>query len=208
MRRCLVLAVLLFLNHANAVTLDVGRLPGPSFADGEVSADAALPAGRTDGLRTFRLELTFGATPSNNVQVAFGRDAIPADGALAAEETDFIVGWYCGEWFLRPQGLRERHAFPSSVTNGTRTLTMEIPVSASGEPRSVAFMDGAGAFAFPRLTLAPVPEWLKPSGLSRAAGHLVLCRGPEFGALICESPRPRRDWLPKVILRRVAGGAH
>lgn len=56
---------------AGAVTLDVPRLPAPAFADREVSGDAALPAGRTADLRTFRLELTFDATPSNNVQVAF-----------------------------------------------------------------------------------------------------------------------------------------
>jgi hypothetical protein len=67
------------------------------FADGEVSADAALPAGRTNDLRTFRLEMTFGTTSSNNVQVAFGRDNRPADGCLDAGKTDFIVGWDCGE---------------------------------------------------------------------------------------------------------------
>ena len=77
---------------AFSVTLDVARLPVPSFADREVSGDVALPADRTAGLRTFRLELTFDATPSNNVQVAFGRDILPADGDLAAEETDFIKG--------------------------------------------------------------------------------------------------------------------
>lgn len=146
---------------ASAVTLDVARLPAPSFADREVSEDSALPANRLDQLRTFRLEMTFDATPSNNVQVAFGRDNMPADGALAAEETDFIVGWWCGEWFIRPQGLRERYAFPAAVASGTRTLTMEIPVSALGVPRSVTFKDGAGAFVFPGQPLNPVPAWLR-----------------------------------------------
>ena len=147
---------------AIAVTLDVARLPVPSFADGEVSGDASLPASRTNDLRTFRLEMTFESTPSNNVQVAFGRDTMPADGFLAAEETDFIVGWDCGEWFLRPQGMRERHTFSAAVTNGTRTLSMEIPVSSLGTPRSVAFKDGSGAFAFQGLAVSPVPDWLSP----------------------------------------------
>lgn len=147
---------------AAAVTLDVARLPAPSFADGEVSGDAALPANRLDQLRTFRLEMTFGATPSNNVQVAFGRDDRPEDGALSAEETDCIVGWECGEWFLRPQGLKERYTFPAAVTDGTRTLTMEIPVSSLGAPKSVTFRDGAGVFAFQGMALSPYPAWLKP----------------------------------------------
>ncbi len=161
--RNLIMFVLSFATlSAAAVTLDVARLPEPSFADREVSEDVALPANRLDLLRTFRLEMTFDSTPSNNVQVAFGRDNRPADGALAAEETDFIVGWYCGEWFLRPQGLKERYTFSPAVTNGTRTLTMEIPVSSLGAPKSVTLKDGAGVFAFPGLTLTPVPAWLNP----------------------------------------------
>ena len=160
-RRVLLLAALAAVS-AGAVTLDVARLPGSSFADREVSGDAALPANRFDLLRTFRLEMTFYSTPSNNVQVAFGRDALPADGALAAEETDFIVGWDCGEWFLRPQGLKERHTFSPAVTNGTRTLTASVRVDAQGAPRFVAFRDGAEAFTFPGLALSPFPDWLRP----------------------------------------------
>jgi len=147
---------------AGAVTLDVPRLPAPAFADGESSGDAALPAGRTADLRTFRLELTFDATPSNNVQVAFGRDNLPADGALAAEETGFIIGWECGEWFIRPQGLRERYAFPAAATNGARTLTASIRMTSQGVCQPPVFEDGASAFAFPGLALTPFPGWLKP----------------------------------------------
>jgi len=155
-------ALLLSGLTAGAVTLDVARLPAPSFADGEVSGDAALPSGRTNDLRTFRLEMTFDATPSNNVQVAFGRDNLPADGFLAAEETDCIIGWDCGEWFLRPQGLADRHTFTPGTAEGRRTLTMEIPVSFLGQPKSVAFKDGGIAFTFDGLQTAPFPDWLRP----------------------------------------------
>jgi len=149
---------------AAAVTLDVARLPAPSQADREVSGDAVLPdaTNRMDNLRTFRLEMTFEATPSNNVQVAFGRDNRPADGALAAEETDFIIGWDCGEWFIRPQGLRERYALPAAATNGTHTLTASIRVTSQGVCQPPVFEDGSSAFAFPGLALTPFPGWLKP----------------------------------------------
>ena len=93
---------------APALTLNVPRLPSPAFADREVSGDASIPAGARGNLRRFRLELSFDATPSNNVHAAFGRDAEPLDGALAAEETAFIIGWDGGAWFLRPAGLKER----------------------------------------------------------------------------------------------------
>ena len=147
---------------AAAATLDVPRLPSPVFADREVSGDATLPTGIQDDLRRFRLELSFDATPTNNVQVAFGRDALPADGELAAEETDFIIGWDCGEWFIRPQGLRERHALPAAATNGTHTLTAAIRVTSQGACLPPVFKDGSAAFAFPGLALSPFPGWLKP----------------------------------------------
>ena len=162
MRRCRVFAVLLLSHYAHAVTLDVARLSGPVFADGEVSADAVLPAGRTNDLRTFRLEMTFGSTSSNNVQVAFGRDNLPADGFLAAEETDFIIGWDCGEWFLRPRGLNRRHTFTPQSPSGRRTLTASIRVDAQNAPQSVIFRDGGSAFTFGGLALSPFPDWLNP----------------------------------------------
>lgn len=164
MRKLVLSAVSLSALYAAAITLDVARLPEPSYADQEVSGDAVLPANRTDLLRTFRLDLTFASTPSNNVQVAFGRDTMPADGALAAEETAFIIGLDCGEWFLRPQGLKEWYTFtPSDVqTARTRTLTAVIRVDAQGEPKTVLFSDDAGTFTFQGLTLSPVPQWLRP----------------------------------------------
>ena len=163
MRRIYFFMLSLAAMSAAAVTLDVPRLPGPSFADREASGDAALPEGRTNGtFRVFRLEMTFDATPSNSVQAAFGRDSLPADGCLAAEETDWIVGWDCGEWFIRPRGLTLRYAFPAAVTNGAHTLTASIRVNALGAPLSADFADGTETFAYPGLTLAPVPDWLTP----------------------------------------------
>ena len=55
-------AALLTVVSASAITLDVPRLPAPTFADGEVSGDAAIPANARDNLRRFRLELAFDAT--------------------------------------------------------------------------------------------------------------------------------------------------
>ena len=149
---------------AAAATLDVPRLPSPVFADREVSGDATLPTGIQDDLRRFRLELSFDATPTNNVQVAFGRDAEPLDGALAAEEAAFIIGWDSGEWFLRPAGLKERfvHAPADGQTPRQRNLRAAIRVNTQGTPTAVEFIDDAGAFAFDGLPPAPPPLWLTP----------------------------------------------
>ena len=149
---------------AAAATLDVPRLPSPVFADREVSGDATLPTGIQDDLRRFRLELSFDATPTNNVQVAFGRDAEPLDGALAAEEAAFIIGWDSGEWFLRPAGLKERfvHAPADGQTPRQRNLRAAIRVNTQGTPTAVEFSDDAGAFAFDGLPPVPTPLWLTP----------------------------------------------
>ena len=91
-------AALLMVTSSLAVTLDVPRLPPPAFADREASADTAISESVFRDLRRFRLELAIEATLSNNVQVAFGRDAEPLDGHLAAEETALIICWDSGEW--------------------------------------------------------------------------------------------------------------
>ena len=149
---------------APALTLDVPRLSSPVFADREVSGDAAITANAAENLRRFRLEISFDATPSNNVQIAFGRDAEPLDGALAAEETAFIIGWESGEWFLRPAGLKERfvHAHADGQTPRQRTLRAAIRVNTQGIPTAVDFSDDTGAFSFEGLPLDPPPSWLAP----------------------------------------------
>ena len=183
---------------APALTLDVPRLPPPAFADREASADAAIPGRAARDLRRFRLELSFDATPSNNVQVAFGRDAEPLDGALAAEETAFIIGWESGEWFLRPAGLKERfvHAPADGQTPRQRTLRAAIRVNTQGTPTAVEFSDDTGAFVFERLPLEPLPSWLTPENWN-------LLRVTVRGAAIAEEDVKVR-FLPDgatVILR-------
>jgi hypothetical protein len=161
---------------AGAATLDVPRLPPPETADREVSASSALPAGRLDGLRVFRLELAFDATPSNNVQVSLGRDNAPADGRLDAGETYLAIGWNRGEWFLSPRGLRVRHAAPAASSNGAQRLTAHIRVTSQGVCLPPSFADRDGEIAFGSLETTPFPEWLRPD----AWDHLrVTARGAD-----------------------------
>jgi len=147
---------------AGAATLEVPRLPEPAAADREASASHTLPADSPGGMNTFRLELSFEATPSNNVQVSLGRDAPPADGALDAGETDVTVGWDRGEWFIAPRGLRSRHAVPAATSNGLQKLTAFIRVTATGGCLAPSFADRDGAVVFTGLPAGPLPGWLRP----------------------------------------------
>lgn len=176
----LLYAGVLFLTWSalSAFAVDVPRLPSPAFADREVSGGAALPETPADGQsRTFLLTLSFAATPSNNVEVSLGRDADPADGRLGAAEADLVTGWDCGEWFVRPRGLRERRAFRPAQSGGRRTLTLLVRTDTQGTPQSAVFKDGASAFAFDGLDTAPVPDWLDPRPWNRLR---VTARGADI----------------------------
>jgi hypothetical protein len=196
--RVVVLFAVTLAATAPALTLDVPRLPSPTFADREVSGDAALPGNASANLRRFRLELAFTATPSNNVQIAFGHETTPLDGHLAAEETAFIIGWDSGEWFLRPAGLKERfvHAPADGHMPQRRTLRAAIRANTQGIPTAVEFSDDTGTFAFEGLPLEPLPSWLTPENWN-------LLRVTVRGAAIAEEDAKVR-FLPDgatIILR-------
>ena len=79
-----------------AASFAVPEMPDAEWDDTEVVTNAALPAARADS-RVFAFSLELDATASNNVEVAFGRDA-DHDGVLSRGEADLLVGWDCGEW--------------------------------------------------------------------------------------------------------------
>ena len=85
-----------------AGTVAVADLPKWDRVDTEVSTNFVLritPAER----RHLSLEIELAATPSNNVQVAFGRD-VNTNGILEVREQQLVLGWDCGRWVMR-EGL-------------------------------------------------------------------------------------------------------
>ena len=116
--------------------------------------------------RTFKVEMSFNVTLTNNVQIAFGSDSVHIDSKLSAEETDLILGWDCGKWFLRTRGLRTRYNF--AVTNfvaGQRTLKASIEIVPGGEPKAITFQDNGSTFSFADFKLKD-NSWLKPDDWS------------------------------------------
>ena len=74
-------ASLLFSSLCLASSFAVSTMPEAEWDDTEVVTNAALPAARADS-RVFAFSLELDATESNNVEVAFGRDA-DNDGGLS-----------------------------------------------------------------------------------------------------------------------------
>jgi hypothetical protein len=143
-----------------ANTTTITNLP-PSNLGWEVSQDVRLPA-RTPETRIFKVEFTFTATASNNVQIAFGKDA-NNDGKLPAEETSATVGWDRGSWFLQSGDLRT--VFTNTPSNSAvatnRTLRMSVRLNASGNPIILTFQDQTGGTVLFE-GLAGIPVWINP----------------------------------------------
>ena len=132
-------------------------LPAPAFADGEVSR--CYPFDQS-GIGSIWIDFSasFIGTASNNLEIAFGQDA-NHDGQLSQPETDLILGWSCGRYFLERFKACEVYGETNVGTNGVaRLLEWRSRVRRSGRVQSLALTNECGA-AFGELTVAS-PTWL------------------------------------------------
>ena len=103
--KTIVVAFIVLLVACCAFGVEVSPLPPSEFADTEVSTNFTFAVGEGSNRRLiFSLELE--ATPMNNVEIAIGCDA-DEDGLLASNEAALVVGYDCGEWFVRSALLNQ-----------------------------------------------------------------------------------------------------
>ena len=67
----------------------VPQLPPSPYDDTEISTNVTFSAGGDDA-RIFSLSISIDATPTNTLQIAFGRDE-NSDGILDWQETEFLL---------------------------------------------------------------------------------------------------------------------
>ena len=147
MRRVLPLLILCAAAHAAEVVLPTA--PPPMHLDTESVTNATLPAAvATARLLRCAVELT--ATPSNNVEVAFGSDA-DGDGVLTEGEAAMRLGWDCGAWFV--EGGTNR--FEAMVADPPSPARFELSLRVDERGTTVAWSCGA----FTNLPARP-PSWL------------------------------------------------
>ena len=79
-----------------AAALAVPSMPPPVYDDCEIVTNCVFVASRQDA-KVFSIQMELDATPSNGVEVVFGRDA-DGDGILSRTEEAMSVGYDCGEW--------------------------------------------------------------------------------------------------------------
>lgn len=144
--------------------------PPPAFPDTESTTNTPLRAAMVARARLVKARVALVATPSNNVQVAFGASREPGGPLLQGDES-LAFGWDAGAWFVSsPTGRLEA---PPAVAAGegtaARALVLSMRLAESGRP--VAFEareEGAtNAVLFASLSAAP-PEWLFSRGWNAA----------------------------------------
>ena len=127
-----------------AASIVAPAMPPSDCDDTEAVTNVALPAVRADS-RLFALRLELDATPSNNVEVAFGRDA-DGDGVLSRFEATMRVGWDCGVWEIVDCATGDVFSEPGSP--GPVSLSWMLIFSPAGVPKSLATaVSGTGVFA-------------------------------------------------------------
>ena len=150
-------------------TVAVAPLPAAEYADTEVSTNVCLVVTQElsagDNRRCFDISLSLMATPTNNVEIAFGVDT-DEDGMLGCRERDFVLGWDCDGWFWRDRRANVETRFGEGIVGGAeRTLSWRVKVDGDHLPRSFVATEGrvilatgaaTGAMFSPRWDIARV----------------------------------------------------
>ena len=89
----------LMLAPLAALGTTVSELPPSGFADTEVSTNIAFVVDRSE-ISRIEFTVALAATPTNNVEVAIGKDG-NGDGNLSVEESAYVFGYDCCSWFCR-----------------------------------------------------------------------------------------------------------
>ena len=126
------------------------------YLDTEVSTNVAINTWRSDA-RQVGIRLQLEGTPTNNLEVAFGRDA-NRNGVLDMCEVDTVYGWRGGRYFV--ENVRGWERFESESASGQcGVCSFRIGNDRDVTPRGFsAVCDGAAIFA--ELASAPPPAWL------------------------------------------------
>ena len=138
-----------------AVRFAAPQMPASPYDDTEISTNFVFLA-NFDKARAFELSLDFEAAATNTLQLAFGADA-DSDGELDWDETDFVLGWRCGEWFCRDMDLDAGHSAAASA--GQKHFAWRLALKPDMTPESLSAFDGETAVQFTASSGMFRPGW-------------------------------------------------
>ena len=127
-------AFALSCSPAFAVETTLPTPPPSAFADTESSTNIPF-AGWNDLTRFMNISAEVFASLASCVQVAFGTDR-SNDGDLTIDETDLVLGYDCGTWFIRDEkGDATYKADTTSKGDATFVSREHDSLHAAGMPR-------------------------------------------------------------------------
>ena len=130
-----VLAVLAL--SANAATVSIPQPLPTASADGEATTFSAFSI---EAPGTLSATIGFTATPTNCVELVFGRD-FNLDNALDWPEASFKIGWDAGEWIASSPITGETLAAAPSSPNPQKTLSIFVRIDSNGEAASLSIRE-------------------------------------------------------------------
>jgi len=157
-----------------AVGFTVPQLPESPYDDTEIATNFVFSAD-FDKARMFSVTLDFEAIATNTLELAFGVDD-DSNGELAWNETDFILGWRCGEWFCRDMALGAGHSVAAST--GQKQFCWTLGLNSDMTPLSLSVRDGSVSIPFPVSAGMFSPEWNVCRVTARGmGGQLYVAKG-------------------------------
>ena len=144
---------------ALARTILVPTQPVSPYLDTEVSTN--VPINKAD-ISYSDLNFRFDGTPTNNLEVAFGRD-MNTNGVLEAEEIETVYGWRAGRYFIENACSWERFEAEAATNAQCGVVDIQLKTNAEIVPKRFTATCG-GETAFAGLATRPPPEWLFREG--------------------------------------------
>lgn len=141
---------------ASARTITVPALPVSPYPDTEVSTNVVLHGNRTD-TRKLDVHFQFEGTPTNCLEVAFGRDT-NTNGVLDVAEIETVYGWRAGRYFIENVRAWERHEAPAAANTTDGVIDIHLEIAPSFVPKRFTATCG-GKSAFAQFAEQP-PPWL------------------------------------------------
>ncbi len=151
---------------ASARTITVPAQPVSPWLDTEVSTNVVLHGNRTD-TRKLNVHFQFEGTPTNCLEVAFGRDA-NTNGALDVAEIETVYGWRAGRYFIENVRAWERHDAPAAANAADGVIDIHLENDPAFVPKRFTATCGGGAYV--RAVCGTAPAVAVPRGLDACEG--------------------------------------
>lgn len=152
---CLALPTMVF----GKATLRAMELAESAFIDQEVQTNFVCVAWENQ-YRQVELTVQLTATPTNQIEIAFGMDE-SGEGTLDTEEVGWFVGWDAGQWVLENPTQNLRFVAAPATTDETKSLRIQITWETINQVRSFTAFEGETPLVFASLSaLSEPPNWL------------------------------------------------